>query len=97
MNEPVVFQLGSMIGTMQCVEVSIMNEDVVENDEIFNADLSSVDPGVEIPAAQSQATATIINDDSKLPLTVSMCIRHVMQYTRFGMPVCVFVCINYHL
>ena len=53
--------------TMRCVDVTIINEDVVENNETFNIMLSSSDSSVEISMMSNQATATITNDDRKLP------------------------------
>ena len=61
----VVYQPGDLPMTMQCVDVSIIDEDIVENDEDFGISLLSNDPGVSIVPASQQATATIINDDGK--------------------------------
>lgn len=66
-NEAVTYYPGDMPGSaMRCVNITIIDEDIVENDEIFNVMLSSSDPSVEISMMSSQATATINNDDRKL-------------------------------
>ena len=59
---------GDVAGTtMRCVDVTIINEDIVENDETFNIMLSSSDSSVEISTMSNQATATITNDDREFP------------------------------
>lgn len=70
-SEPVTYQSGDLAGSaMQCVDVTIINEDIVESNETFNVMLSSDDPGVEISGMLDQAVATITNDDRKLTFTV---------------------------
>ena len=65
-SEPVAYMSGDMAGiAMQCVNVTIVDEDIVEPDETFNVLLSSDDPGVQISAMSDQAMATITNDDRK--------------------------------
>ena len=64
MNEPVVFQPVDSVGSMDCVNVTIVDETVVEIDETFLISLTSDDPAVN-PYPTEQATVTIINDDCK--------------------------------
>ena len=64
-SEPVMYGPGDTPGTaMSCVNVTIIDEDIVENDETFDIMLSSSDPRVTL--GTNQATATITNDDRKL-------------------------------
>ena len=57
--------------TRECVNVTVINDDVVECDELFNVTLTveeGQDPGVvaEFNIIQSHSTATIIDDDGEL-------------------------------
>ena len=45
----------------RCVNVTILADDLVENDELFSLVLSSVDPGVTLMPAN--ATVVILNND----------------------------------
>lgn len=47
----------------QCVEISIVNDLVLEQNEIFTIELSTMDPDVVVGI--DAATVVIINDDSK--------------------------------
>ena len=55
--------------TMRCVNVTIIDDDIVESDETFNIILSSDDPGVEISSMLSEALAVIGDDDRKSTIT----------------------------
>ena len=60
-NVPVTFAPGE---TVQYVNVSVANDDIVEGDETFTATLTSSDSTVMIGSSNT-ATATIIDTDSK--------------------------------
>ena len=61
-NAPFVFAAGSPLGTTVCVNISIVNDDKVEETESFAFDLSSNDP-VDISAGNG--VVFIVDDDSK--------------------------------
>ena len=51
--------------TLQCANISISDDAVLENDELFSVQLTSTDPAVILSPSASSATITIGNDDSK--------------------------------
>ena len=55
--------------TRECTSVTIINDTLYENDEIFHVRLSTTDTRVQINPNNSQATVQIIDDDSKLHLS----------------------------
>jgi len=50
--------------SVQIVNVSVVNDDTLENTEMFTAMLTAI-PGSMVMIGADTATATIINDDSK--------------------------------
>ena len=66
-SEPVMFSPGDIpLTTTSCVNITIIDDDIVETNETFMIMLSSSDASVEVSLMSNQATATIINDDRKL-------------------------------
>ena len=55
--------------TRECTSVTIINDTLYENDEIFHVRLSTTDTRVQINPNNSQATVQIIDDGSKLRLS----------------------------
>ena len=49
------------INTFQCVSITILSDDILEENETFSVVLSTNDQDVDI--SQSQSTVTIANDD----------------------------------
>ena len=49
--------------TQQCSSISIIDDTIPENDEVFSVQLSTLDPNVNLTS--STATVTIENDDSE--------------------------------
>ena len=49
--------------TLQCSSISIMDDTILENDEVFSVQLSTLDPDVNL--TPSTATVTIENNDSE--------------------------------
>ncbi len=64
---PVVFS----IGPQQAVRINIVDDNVVEQTEMFIVRLSSASPGVLIRGAQDFATVIIIDSDSKFVLDLA--------------------------
>lgn len=60
------FPPGSSTGHIQCVNVTIVKDDIPEENEMFSVELSSSDTSVELN--RSFTVVIIINDDSKYPL-----------------------------
>ena len=48
---------------LQCSSISIIDDTILENDEVFSVQLSTLDPDVNLTF--STATVTIENDDSE--------------------------------
>ena len=48
---------------LQCSSISIIDDTILENDEVFSVQLSTLDPDVNL--TPSTATVTIENDDSE--------------------------------
>ena len=51
--------------TQQCSSISIVDDTILENDEVFSVQLSTLDPDVNL--TPSTATVTVENDDSECP------------------------------
>ena len=65
-----VFSSGSPIGATACTNITIINDNAVELDEFFTINLSATLPVIDV--APSNATVTIIDDDSKSDMTVTL-------------------------
>ena len=89
--------------TLQCTNISISDDAIVENDELFSVQLTSTDPAVILSPSARSATVTIGDDDSKsfslcvsVPSQVNaLCILHYIQsnFTSTVQPliICLFV------
>ena len=63
MNTEIIFPSGSPLGTTVCADISIVNDEKVEDiTEIFSFDLSSADP---VDFSGSNGMVFIIDDDGK--------------------------------
>lgn len=51
--------------SMQCVDVPIVNDDILEANESFIVELRSDNPDIVADTSADSATIEIINDDSK--------------------------------
>lgn len=60
---PLVFQTGDAINSTACVDVDIIDDEVVELVETFSVSLDSDDPVIIDPI--QEATISIIDNDSK--------------------------------
>ena len=71
--------------TQQCASISISDDAVLENDELFSVQMTSTDPAVTLSPSASSATITIGDDDSKsfslLHPKSSECITHTTLHT----------------
>ena len=56
----------------QCFPVSIIADDLLENLEIFELTLSSTDSDVLVTESMSSTTISILNDDGKKSLSLSL-------------------------
>ena len=61
-NEQFVFTSGSPVGTTECIDIPIIDDDKVEDTESFTFVLSSSDP---VNISPSNGVAFIMDDDSK--------------------------------
>ena len=48
---------------LQCSSISIVDDNILENDEVFSVQLSTLDPDVNV--TRSTATVTIVNNDGE--------------------------------
>ena len=55
--------------TMQCVDVPIVDDGILEANETFIAQLRSDNPDIIADTSSDSATVEIINDDSKLKIS----------------------------
>ena len=56
---------------MLCISVPIENDNICENDEIFNVVLTENDPNV-IPVAPTSRSVTIIDNDGQLTFFINV-------------------------
>ena len=49
--------------TLQCASISIFDDAVLENDELFSVQLTSTDPAVTVSPSARSANITIADDD----------------------------------
>jgi hypothetical protein len=66
-NQTLTFSSGDTIGAEQCGLIEIINDDTVENDEIFAVSFITSDPVVEFSSGLlPQTIVNITDNDSKL-------------------------------
>ena len=66
-NSPIIFNPGQE-GMQMCRQIPIFDDIICEDNELFNIDLSTVDPGVNLNPATSFGTVTIIDNDGRRSL-----------------------------
>ena len=59
------FPTSSMEGATSCVNISILQDMVLEGDHTFGVEVSSVTPSVVIVGMPSEETVTILDDESR--------------------------------
>ena len=66
-NSPIIFNPGQE-GEQMCRQIPIFDDIICEDNEFFNIDLSTVDPGVNLNPVTSSGTVTIIDNDGRWSL-----------------------------
>ena len=59
-----IFPISSMEGATSCVNISILQDLVMEGDHNFGVEVTSVTPSVVIVGTPSEETVTILDDES---------------------------------
>ena len=59
-----IFPISSMEGATSCVNISILQDLVLEGDHTFGVEVTSVTPSVVIVGTPSEETVTILDDES---------------------------------
>ena len=59
------FPISSLEGATSCVNISILQDMVLEGDHSFGVEVSSVTPSVVIVGLPSEETVTILDDDCR--------------------------------
>ena len=62
-NATVTFQSGDRVGTRRCISITINEDTVVENDEMFNLVLTENSDKLDIQSGRSIIQVTILEDD----------------------------------
>ena len=70
--------------SVQIVNVTVVNDDILENTEMFTAMLTATPGSMVMIGAADTATATIIDDDSK-PSFIELCANQTRYTTVCGM------------
>ena len=68
--------------TLRCTNISIFDDAIVENDELFSVQLTSTDPAVILSPSARSATVTIGDDDSKSFHEQQMIARFMFMYLK---------------
>ena len=64
MSQIITFTSGSSMGDMQCVGISIIDDNNVECDDVFNVSLTTTLSKVSIPVKYETASVTITVDST---------------------------------
>ena len=62
MDSPLVFPVNTSIGTQMCVSISISDDNITENDEIFTAELATMESFVNLFPNRSKDIGIMNND-----------------------------------
>ena len=63
-SQIITFTSGSSMGDTQCVEISIIDDNNVECDDVFNVSLTTTLSTVSIPVEHETASVTIVSDST---------------------------------
>ena len=55
--------------SVECVNIPITNDGILEADETFTAELRSDNPDISANTSANRATIEIVNDDSKIVIS----------------------------
>ena len=61
-NFPLYYEAGSPLNSERCVDIPILDDDVVENDQSFEVSLTSDDPVFLTPIPQAEVVIATDND-----------------------------------
>ena len=62
-SETLLFPVGSEDGVMDCISISILDDDIIESDEVFSLRLTNVVDNVFVPVSSTRIS--ILDNDSK--------------------------------
>ena len=62
LSQVLTFSSGALIGDSQCADITILNDNDVECDDVFNVTLTTTDSNVDIVEGYGMATVTIERD-----------------------------------
>lgn len=62
LSQVLTFSSGALIGDSQCADITILNDNDVECDDVFNVTLTTTDSNVDIAEGYGMATVTIERD-----------------------------------
>ena len=74
----VTFPIGS---TNASFNITINNDDVLEDDEIFTLHISPVTSGLNVGTPNVQTTVYVTNNFSKYFINITFCTTYIRQYT----------------
>lgn len=69
-NSPLYFEAGSPLNSVRCVNITVIDDDIVEPDQTFDVSLSTMDPVYLTPI--SNAIVVIATDNDSKPKTVKI-------------------------
>ena len=61
-SQVLIFSSGALVGDLQCVDITILNDTDVERDDVFNVTLTTTDSNVDIVEGYGVATVIIERD-----------------------------------